>query len=200
MKIKICGINRPVDVQYINESQPDYVGFIVNFPKSHRSVTYNQLGSLAGRVDAPIKKVGVFVDEFPEKIAQVLNENILDIAQLHGRQDEEFIHKLRSLTDKEIWKAFSIENKEDLRQAEASSAHLVLLDNKGGGTGQVFDHSLIRNFQRPYLLAGGMDEETIPSVLEELSPFGIDTSSGTETDKKKDSEKIENIIRMVRND
>lgn len=140
------------------------------------------------------------MDEFPEKIAQVLNENILDIAQLHGRQDEEFIHKLRSLTDKEIWKAFSIENKEDLRQAEASSADLVLLDNKGGGTGQVFDHSLIRNFQRPYLLAGGMDEETIPSVLEELSPFGIDTSSGTETDKKKDSEKIENIIRMVRND
>lgn len=199
MKIKICGINRSVDVQYINASQPDYVGFIVNFPKSHRSVTYEQLDSLSGQVDAAVKKVGVFVDESPEKIAQLLNEGTLDIAQLHGRQDEDFVHRLRSLTDKEIWKAFSIENEEDLRQAEASSADLVLLDNKGGGTGQVFDHSLIQDFQRPYLLAGGMDEETIPLALEEYAPFGIDTSSGTETDKKKDPEKIENIIRMVRN-
>lgn len=200
MKIKICGINRPIDVQYINQSQPDYVGFIVNFPKSHRSVDYNHLKVLASRVAAPIKKVGVFVDESAEKIAQVLNENILDIAQLHGKQDEAFIKSLRSLTDKEIWKAFSIENEDDLRQAETSSADLVLLDNKGGGTGQSFDHSLIQDFSRPYLLAGGMDEEAIPLVLDQLSPFGIDTSSGTETDKKKDPEKIENIIRMVQND
>lgn len=200
MKIKICGINRPRDVQYINQSQPDYVGFIVNFPKSHRSVDYNQLDVLASQVDASIKKVGVFVNESAEKIAQVLNEDILDIAQLHGKQDEVFIQTLRSLTDKEIWKAFSIENKDDLRQAEATSADLVLLDNKGGGTGQAFDHSLIQDFQRPYLLAGGMDDETIPLVLDRLSPFGIDTSSGTETNKKKDPEKIENIIRMVQND
>ena len=200
MKIKICGINRLRDVQYINQSQPDYVGFIVNFPKSHRSVDYNQLDVLASQVDASIKKVGVFVNESAEKIAQVLNEDILDIAQLHGKQDEAFIQTLRSLTDKEIWKAFSIENKDDLRQAEATSADLVLLDNKGGGTGQAFDHSLIQDFQRPYLLAGGMDDETIPLVLDRLSPFGIDTSSGTETNKKKDPEKIENIIRMVRND
>ena len=200
MKIKICGINRLRDVQYINQSQPDYVGFIVNFPKSHRSVDYNQLDVLASQVDASIKKVGVFVNESAEKIAQVLNEDILDIAQLHGKQDEAFIQTLRSLTDKEIWKAFSIKNKDDLHQAEATSADLVLLDNKGGGTGQAFDHSLIQDFQRPYLLAGGMDDETIPLVLDRLSPFGIDTSSGTETNKKKKKKKIENIIRMVRND
>ncbi|MDO5457146.1 MAG: phosphoribosylanthranilate isomerase [Atopococcus tabaci] len=199
MKIKICGINRPVDVQYINQSQPDYVGFIVNFPKSHRSVDYNQLRALAGRIDAPIKKVGVFVDESAEQIAQILNEEILDIAQLHGKQEEDFIKHLRSLTNKEIWKAFAVESEDDLLQAEASSADLVLLDNKGGGTGQAFDHSLIKKFPRPYLLAGGMDEETIPLVLDRFSPMGIDTSSGTETNKKKDPKKIENIIRMVRN-
>lgn len=197
MKIKICGINRPIDVEYVNQSKPDYVGFIVNFPKSHRSVNEEDLSRLASQVDPSIQKVGVFVDEDVNKILEYVEAGYIDIIQLHGGQSEEVIDTLRQSTSQPIWKAFSILSDRDLEEAAQSSADLVLLDNKGGGTGEAFDHSLIQDFNRPYLLAGGMNEETIPQAIEQLRPYGIDTSSGTETDKKKDPVKIEKIVRMV---
>lgn len=200
MKVKICGIRRPEDVQSINQSKPDYVGFIVDFPKSHRSVSIEALQNLTSQVDSSIEKVGVFVDTPLEVIADLLNQSIIDIAQLHGKQDENDIKQLKELTPKPIWKAFSVNSNTDLREAEASSADLVLLDHGAGGTGLVFDWSLIQDFNRPYLLAGGMNETTIPRALAELKPDGIDVSSGLETNKFKDPEKIERIVRMIKHD
>lgn len=200
MKVKICGIRRPEDVQSINQSKPDYVGFIVDFPKSHRSVSIEALQNLTSQVDSSIEKVGVFVDTPLEVIADLLNQSIIDIAQLHGKQDENDIKQLKELTPKPIWKAFSVNSNTDLREAEASSADLVLLDHESGGTGQTFDWSLIQDFNRPYLLAGGMNETTIPRALAELKPDGIDVSSGVETNKFKDPEKIERIVRMIKHD
>ncbi|MBG9988890.1 phosphoribosylanthranilate isomerase [Aerococcaceae bacterium DSM 111176] len=200
MKVKICGIRRPEDVQSINQSKPDYVGFIVDFPKSHRSVSIEALQNLTSQVDSSIEKVGVFVDTPLEVIADLLNQSIIDIAQLHGKQDENDIKQLKELTPKPIWKAFSVNSNTDLREAEASSADLVLLDHESGGTGQTFDWSLIQDFNRPYLLAGGMNEITIPRALAELKPYGIDVSSGVETNKFKDPEKIERIVRMIKHD
>lgn len=200
MKVKICGIRRPEDVQSINQSKPDYVGFIVDFPKSHRSVSIEALQNLTSQVDSSIEKVGVFVDTPLEVIADLLNQSIIDIAQLHGKQDENDIKQLKELTPKPIWKAFSVNSNTDLREAEASSADLVLLDHESGGTGQTFDWSLIQDFNRPYLLAGGINEITIPRALAELKPYGIDVSSGVETNKFKDPEKIERIVRMIKHD
>lgn len=200
MKVKICGIRRPEDVQSINQSKPDYVGFIVDFPKSHRSVSIEALQNLTSQVDSSIEKVGVFVDTPLEVIADLLNQSIIDIAQLHGKQDENDIKQLKELTPKPIWKAFSVNSNANLREAEGSSADLVLLDHESGGTGQTFDWSLIQDFNRPYLLAGGMNETTIPRALAELKPDGIDVSSGVETNKFKDPEKIERIVRMIKHD
>lgn len=200
MEIKICGINRPQDVDYANTSRPDYVGFIVNFPKSHRSVNDDELKNLSQAVNPGIQKVGVYVDSSPQVIVSHLKEGLVDIAQLHGGQDESFIEELRQLTDCPIWKAFSIQSEEDVKAAEESTADVVLLDHGKGGTGEQFDWSLVEEFNRPYFLAGGMNEESIPQALAHLHPAGVDTSSGTETNKIKDPKKIERIVRMVQND
>lgn len=198
MKLKICGLKRPEDIAYANEYKPDYVGFIINFPKSHRNVDLDRLRLLSKEVDPAIKKVGVFVDEPVDSIAKMLEEDLIDIVQLHGNQDEAFIQALRQETDQEIWKAFSIASTEDVAEAKASSADKVLLDQGRGGTGKSFDWSLIQDFDRPYFLAGGMNLETIPLALEQLTPYGIDTSSGAETNKLKDPEKMKNLVRMVK--
>lgn len=197
MEIKICGLKRMEDVEAINRYQPDYVGFILNFPKSHRNISYDHLADLAETVHPEIQKVGVFVEEDPTKMAALVEADILDVIQLHGQQDESFIKQLRDLTDCPVWQAIAIEDPADVDRALASSADLLILDHKGGGSGKSFDWSLIQDFSRPYFLAGGMNSETIPQALQQLTPAGIDTSSGAETDRLKDPQKIKDLVEMV---
>ena len=98
VKIKICGLRRPEDIEAVNFFQPDYVGFIVEFPKSFRSVTAEELNGLTAKLDKNITAVGVFVNAPEELPAQLLNEGIIGMAQLHGQEDEEYIRRLRKLT------------------------------------------------------------------------------------------------------
>ena len=195
-KIKICGLYRPEDIEYVNHAQPDWCGFVINFPKSHRSVTPDQVRQLRAGLSRHIRPVGVFVDQPPEEVAALLNDGTLAAAQLHGHEDEGYIARLCSLTrghpmwpGYEIWKAFKVRSQADLDAANASSADMVLLDN-GYGTGETFDWSLAGGVKRPFLLAGGLTPENIPDAIEQLHPYGLDISSGVETDKKKDLSKI----------
>ena len=196
--IKICGLSRPCDIDFVNEARPDWCGFIINFPKSHRNVTPEQVRELTARLRAEILPVGVFVDQPVEAVAALLNDRTVRIAQLHGHEDNAYIAQLRRLApDNEIWKAFKIRMPEDLETAYVSDASLIILDN-GYGTGKAFDWSLTDGFHRPYLLAGGLVPENIPEAVERLHPFGIDISSGVETDGKKDREKILAAVNAVR--
>lgn len=189
-KIKICGLFRPCDIDYVNEAKPDYCGFIINFPKSHRNLTPEQVRTLRERLDSAVSPVGVFVDEAPETVAALLKEGTISVAQLHGHEDENYIAALRALAPGcTIWKAYNVRAEEDLAAALASTADLVLLDS-GQGTGQTFDWSLAAGVKRPFLLAGGLTPENIPQAIESVRPFGLDLSSGVETDKRKDREKI----------
>lgn len=189
-KIKICGLSRPCDIDYVNEARPDWCGFIINFPKSHRNLTPDQVRELRRGLDASITPVGVFVDQPLEEVAALLNDGSISIAQLHGHEDDAYITALRTRTPgKEIWKAYKIRSQADLAAANDSTADLVLLDN-GRGTGQTFDWSLLQNFPRPYLLAGGLNPENLPAAIRTLRPFGVDLSSGVETERQKDRAKI----------
>lgn len=189
-KIKICGLFRPCDIDYVNEAKPDYCGFIINFPKSHRNLTPEQVRTLREKLDSAVSPVGVFVDEAPETVAALLKEGTISVAQLHGHEDENYIAALRALAPGcTIWKAYNVRAEEDLAAALASTADLVLLDS-GQGTGQTFDWSLAAGVKRPFLLAGGLTPENIPQAIESVHPFGLDLSSGVETDKRKDREKI----------
>ena len=177
-RIKICGLSRPQDVACVNQAKPDWCGFVVNFPKSRRSVTPDQLRSLRRELDPSVVPVGVFVDQPVEVVTDLLNRGIISIAQLHGGEDEDYTAALRAAAPgKEIWKAFQV---------------------RGQGTGRTFDWSLLRHFPRPYLLAGGLDPENLPTAIRTLRPYGVDLSSGVETDGLKDFTKIQAAVAAAR--
>ena len=195
-KIKLCGLTRLSDIEAANELRPDYIGFVFA-PKSRRYVTAEKAAELKRRLDPGIKAVGVFVNERPEVIAALLNSGTIDTAQLHGSESEEYIHQLRLLTDKQIIKAFRIQTEQDTLATQASSADLVLLDS-GAGTGTAFDWNLIQNTQRPYLLAGGLAPDNVISAIQTLHPYGVDVSSGIETNGLKDNKKMAAFVAAVR--
>lgn len=196
MKIKICGLTRLIDVDAVNALKPDYVGFVFA-PTSKRRVTPDQAAELKRALDPAIKAVGVFVDETPENVAKLLDVGAIDLAQLHGSEDDVYIQELRQLTTKPIIKAFRVRSEQDVLDAEKSAADHILLD-AGAGTGTTFDWSLLRAVCRPYFLAGGLNRDNIDAALE-LNPFAVDVSSGVETDGLKDQQKMAEFVAAVRN-
>ena len=198
MKIKLCGIRTANDVHLLNEAQPDFCGFIVEFPKSFRSVPESELRNLTAQVNPGIKKVGVFVNAPQDLVIRLLQDNVIDLAQLHGQEDNTYIEEIKSKTGKQVIKAFSIKTKEDVQKALESPADYILLDQGGGGTGQTFDWSLIPRIERPWFLAGGLGTNNLHTAIEHLHPWGIDLSSSLETDRKKDPEKIKEVMQITR--
>lgn len=198
-KIKICGLSRKEDIAFVNEAKPDYCGFIINVPKSRRNITVDQLVSLREGLDHSICPVGVFVKEDISLVAELLNQGVIGIAQLHGGEDHEYIRQLREETDGILMQAFSVSNKEDLQRAYSSAADMILLDHGKGGTGERFDWKLLEGErERPYFLAGGISTENIPEAVRRLHPWAVDMSSSVETDGKKDREKILAAVAAVR--
>ena len=198
-KIKICGLYRDADIGYVNEAGPDYAGFILHFPKSHRNLLPEQAAVLRRDLDPGIRAVGVFVDQPPETVIRAAEDLQLDVIQLHGSEDDGYIDALRAKTGRAVWKAFRIRTAKDLLAAESCPADQVLLDN-GYGTGKAFDWSLASGFHRPFLLAGGLTPENIPAAIRQMHPLLVDVSSGVETDRIKDREKILAAVRAVRAD
>lgn len=197
-KIKICGLRRPQDIEAVNAARPDFAGFVVEVPGSRRSVDKRELRELAGRLKEGILSVGVFVNAPPELVAELLEEGTLDLAQLHGQEDEIYMAELRRLTEKPLIQAFSIQTGQDAEQALESRADYLLLDQGRGGTGQTFDWSLLPEINRPFFLAGGLGEENLERAIRQVRPWAVDLSSSLETDGQKDPEKILRAVELVR--
>lgn len=195
-RIKLCGLKRIEDIQTVNQLLPDYIGFVFA-QKSKRYVSPAQAAELKSSLDPEIAAVGVFVNEKPEKVADLLNKDTIDLAQLHGSEDEAYIYRLRSLTYKPLIKAFRIKDKSDLETAESCSADYILLD-AGAGDGLTFDWSILQSFSRPYFLAGGLDPSNVKMAIEKLSPYAVDVSSGIETNGFKDAAKMKAFADAVR--
>lgn len=227
-KIKICGLFRECDIDYVNEANPDYAGFVF-YPPSHRFVNREQMRFFRKKLNPRIPAVGVFVDVPAGEVAGYLRDGLIQVAQLHGKEDDAYIARLRLLAPgQEIWKAFRIRTQQDIADAQNSSADRILLDN-GYGTGKCFDWSLMNprptgqslmcqnpthqsqthqsqthqsftraGMPRDFLLAGGLGLDNIEEALTQFRPWGVDISSGVETDKKKDLQKIRQIIDTIR--
>lgn len=195
-KIKLCGLSRLCDIEAANELKPDYIGFVFA-SKSKRYVTYEKAGELKRRLSPEIQAVGVFVNEHPQNVAKLLENGMIDIAQLHGDEDEEYIAQLRLITNKPVIKAFRIETANDIKAAKQSTADSILLDS-GAGTGTVFDWDLIQSVRRPYFLAGGLDACNVADAVKILHPFAVDVSSGIETNQVKDKIKMAAFVAAVR--
>ncbi len=196
-RIKLCGLSRRCDIEAANALLPDYIGFVFA-KKSRRYVAPETAKALREKLNPAIRAVGVFVREAPEFVAGLLNDGVIDLAQLHGGEDEAYIARLRALTDRPIIQAFRIEAPADLDRARASKADTILLDNGAGGTGSAFDWSLLRGFDRPYFLAGGLGPGNVAEAIAALRPFAVDVSSGIETDGCKDIEKMKAFVAAAR--
>ena len=195
-RIKLCGLTRPCDIEAANRLKPDYIGFVFAI-KSRRYVSPEQAEALKKQLSPEIRAVGVFVSEDPETVAGLLNRGIIDLAQLHGSEDEAYLTRLRELTDRPLLQAFRVAGEEDLHRAESSSADGILLD-AGAGDGAVFDWKLLKGWSRPYFLAGGLEPGNVREAIWILQPWGVDVSSGIETDGKKDPEKMAAFVTAVR--
>ena len=195
MKVKMCGLYRPEDIAYANEVRPDYVGFVF-YPKSHRAVTKEQAAAYRKELDPSIQTVGVFVDEDPETIIELLEEGILDVAQLHGNETEEDIQYLQAVCGKPVIKAVKVRDRYDVEAWLDSSADYLLFDN-GMGTGAAFDWSVLGGIDREFFLAGGLHPGNLAEAMETVQPYAVDISSGIESDRVKDPEKMRRIMELV---
>ncbi len=204
-KIKLCGLSRLSDIEAANELKPDYIGFVL-WSKSSRYVSREKAMELKRVLLPEIKAVGVFVDEEPEAVAQYLEEGIIDVAQLHGKEDASYIRSLRSLAPgKEIIKALQIKDKESFDEqlkvfGESGAEPDFFLLDSGTGSGQTFNWEIIRDADigKPFFLAGGLDPMNVADAIDKVRPFAVDVSSGIETEKVKDVAKMRAFVEAVR--
>ena len=199
-KIKICGLRRSEDIAAVNQYRPDYAGFV--FAPGRRQVTPAQAAALARELSAEICPVGVFVNAPEEMICGLVEAGTIRAIQFHGQETEEAITRMkRRFPDVLLIRAVSMKENHELRRWDASEADYLLLDAGSGGTGHTFDHSLITQagtIQKPWFLAGGMQPGNVQEAMAFFAPFGIDCSSGVETDGWKDPLKIRQMIENVR--
>ena len=215
-KVKMCGISKVETIPAVVEAKPDYMGLV--FAPSKRQVTVDQAKTLVEALhkqytkrynngteqsnNDEIKTVGVFVNETLDNLVTIAKGINLDVVQLHGDEDEAFIQSLKGRTNVEIWKAVQIRSAADAEAWIDSSADMLLFDayhkDERGGTGEVFDWSCLDEFERPFMLAGGIDSTNVARAIRTVRPYGIDISSGIETDGVKDDEKIKAFTNIVR--
>ena len=197
VKIKICGLRRLEDVEMVNKYKPDYIGFV--FADSKRKVSHELAGQMKNNLSSNIMSVGVFVDASQEEILKLFNRGIIEIAQLHGCENEDYINYLKENTNNElkIIKAIEMSEAKDLSKYDNSHADYLLLDS-GKGSGKTFDWRLIRkNLKKEFFLAGGINSSNVRKAIEEFNPYAIDLSSGLETNDYKDENKIKEIMEAI---
>ena len=197
-KIKICGLTRPEDIIIVNNLRPDYIGFVL--AESRRKVMPNQALSLRNALDKNIIPVGVFVNEPIENIIALVQNGVIDIIQLHGEENENYIEKIKLSTSAPIIKAISVQKKDDVQKWNHTAADYLLLDHKGGGTGIAFDWNLIGETTKPYFLAGGLNPQNVSQAIAKTAPYAVDVSTGVEVSSHKCPNKIRDFIRAVTRD
>ena len=197
VKIKICGIKRLEDIEMVNRYKPDYIGFV--FADSKRKVSHDLAKELRNNLDSDIIPVGVFVDSPQDEILKLFDDGIIEIAQLHGSESEQYILDLKKKTNGElkIINAIEMTQEIDLLEYNDSSSDYLLLDS-GKGSGKTFDWSLIRkDIKKEFFLAGGLNSENVTQAINEFNPYAIDLSSSLETDGFKDENKIKEIMEVI---
>ena len=195
-ELKFCGMRREADILAANACLPDYIGFVFA-AGARRAVSPELARELRVKADPRILAVGVFADQDPAYIAELAARVPLDVIQLHGSESETTVEEIRRRTGKTVWRAFQITAPAVLTAAEATGADGILLDS-GKGSGKTFAWEWLRDFSRPYMLAGGLDIENVGEAIKTLSPRGVDVSSALETDGQKDPEKMRAFAEAVR--
>ncbi len=208
-EIKLCGLTRDQDIEIANKLKPEYIGFVF-WDRSSRNVSAMQAARLKGKLDPEIKTVGVFVNAPVELVISLHNVGIIDVAQLHGNENEDYIKKLHD-ADMTVIKAFKMKKTDEkvneesnsgkeadvITEAIKSSADYIMFD-PGKGEGATFNWQLIKDVEREFFLAGGLTPENVGNAVETVHPFAVDVSSGIENDGHKDEAKMTKFVENVR--
>jgi len=198
-RVKICGLSREEDIDIVNIALPDYIGFV--FAESSRRIDENKAAILKKRLNPQIKAVGIFVNQDIEMIAGMFDRGIIDLAQLHGDEDEDYIARLKKSQEMPIPVIKAIGVEDILPDYPANADYLLFdtLSEKRGGTGKPFNWHLLDGFSGPpFFLAGGLNVQNVSEAIKTLKPFCVDASSGVETDGIKDAGKVHEFISIVR--
>ncbi len=197
-RIKICGLRTAEDIDAANQYCPDYVGFV--FAPSKRQITPKIACMLKQQLNTSIQTVGVFVNEDILSIARLVSDGMIDLVQLHGDEDDKYRQRLKQHITCPVIQAVSVGK--SLPDPLPRFSDFLLFDtassNQRGGSGTVFDWSLIKGVDQPFFLSGGLKADNVTQAIASLSPYCVDTSSGMETDGKKDPEKIRLFIELAR--
>lgn len=199
-KIKICGLTRKEDIQIANRYKPDFIGFV--FAEGRRKISFSTAESLRGELSKEIKVVGVFVNESLDNLQAIIKNNLVDLIQLHGDETASYLLKLKEITDKPIIKAIHAKSSDYIKSQLKVESDYFLLDSykKGlyGGSGIAFDYSMLPKIHKPFFIAGGLNRDNILECMFRTKPYGVDISSGVESNGVKDEGKIAEIIQMIR--
>jgi len=200
-RVKICGITRRQDAEFSVENGADALG-LVFYPASPRAVTIAQAKEIVAELPPFINIVALFVDADVEQVQACLNELPIDILQFHGNESAAYCEQF----GKTYLKAIRMRDNVDLASlaAEYASASAILLDSYQagvpGGTGQVFDWSLIKKIDKPIILAGGLNVDNVAMAIKQVQPYAVDVSGGVEQSKGiKDHQKISAFMQEVAN-
>ena len=199
MIIKICGLRRVDDALMINEFENiKYAGLV--FANTKRRVTIDEAIAIKKALRKDIKTVGVFTETKPGEINQIAKAVGLDICQLHSNESNE---DCRAVCRK-VWKAVRVRNKESLKEADSfTCASGFVLDkykeDEYGGTGEVFDWSIARDFSKNYftILAGGLNKDNVLDAVRIVKPHIVDLSSSVEVNGYKNYEKIKEFMERI---
>ncbi|MGH2101679.1 phosphoribosylanthranilate isomerase [Aerococcus urinaeequi] len=198
VKVKICGLRRPEDIEAANAAKPDYVGFIF-VPETKRYVKPDLAASFRRDLAADIQTIGVFVNAPIEEIVAICQAGTIDLVQLHGEEDQAYIAHLKGQVDQNIIKSVAVG---DELVVDPNQADYLLFDSLSpsrGGSGKIFDWKMVSAYQeKPFFLAGGLGIGNIEEALKVVRPYAVDASSSLETDGVKDPVKMQEFVAKIR--
>ena len=200
-KIKICGLTNIADVVAAVQLKVDYLGFIF-YSASPRFASPEFVARANKVIPSNIKTVGVFVNS-PKCFINIYQRELdLDIIQLHGEEEDRIIQYLSTT----VWKALHVLDYEDVENSFKHPADKLVIDSRTeyeyGGTGITCDWQLAKKVaeKRDIFLAGGINEFNVEEAINTVNPFGVDVSSGVESEPgKKDHQKLFNLVSKIRN-
>ncbi len=199
-RIKICGLWRECDIDYVNSALPDYIGFI--FADTRRYIDYGHAEKLKSGLDGRIRTVGVYVNAAEDRVCEAVEKGIIDMIQLHGDEDADYIYRIKRRVSVPVIKAVRVRSTAQILEAQRLPCDYLLLDayrnDQYGGTGHSFAWELIPPLNKPFFLAGGLDSGNVLAAIESVKPFAVDISSGVEENGFKSREKIQEIVNIVR--
>ncbi len=201
-RIKICGLMNIEDAKLMNEAEPDFCGVV--FAKTRHFVDDLQALHIRDSLNEDIPLVGVFVNEPLHHVAELVNNDIVQMVQLHGDEDEIYIEQLRLQVDVPLIRGIRAKSRDDIIKADKLDVEYLLSDTyvKGvlGGSGVTMDESLIpEKLSHPLFIAGGLNAGNLEERIKKFRPYSVDLSSSVEEGNHKSREKTLEVMEIIKN-